>query len=72
LALGGSTTFGHMIGEVVRCVAENVEAAIIPDCRHCITEEQPQATTELVVDFLRRAMTEPVVDRTRRETATVR
>jgi pimeloyl-ACP methyl ester carboxylesterase len=27
---------------------------IIPDCGHWITEEQPQATTDLVVDFLRR------------------
>jgi pimeloyl-ACP methyl ester carboxylesterase len=27
---------------------------IIPDCGHWITEEQPQATTKLVVDFLRR------------------
>ena len=29
--------------------------AIIPDCGHWITEEQPQATTDLVVEFLRRA-----------------
>jgi hypothetical protein len=39
----------------MRCVADNVEDVIIPDCGHWITEEQPQATTELVVDFLRRA-----------------
>jgi pimeloyl-ACP methyl ester carboxylesterase len=39
----------------MRGVAENVEEAIIPDCGHWITEEQPQATTDLVVDFLRRA-----------------
>jgi pimeloyl-ACP methyl ester carboxylesterase len=44
-----------MIGAVMRCVADNVESAIIPDCGHWITEEQPQATTDLVVDFLRRA-----------------
>jgi hypothetical protein len=44
-----------MIGAVMRCVADNVEDAIIPDCGHWITEEQPQATTDLVVDFLRRA-----------------
>jgi pimeloyl-ACP methyl ester carboxylesterase len=34
---------------------DDVEDAIIPDCGHWITEEQPQATTDLVVDFLRRA-----------------
>ncbi|MGH1555954.1 alpha/beta fold hydrolase [Streptomyces sp. L7] len=43
------------IGEVLRCVADDVEDAVIPDCGHWITEEQPQATTDLVVEFLRRA-----------------
>ena len=54
LAFGGEATFGPMIGAVMRCVADNVEDGIIPDCGHWITEEQPQATTDLVVDFLRR------------------
>jgi pimeloyl-ACP methyl ester carboxylesterase len=54
LAFGGEATFGPMIGTVVRCVADNVEDAIIPDCGHWITEEQPAATTKLVVDFLHR------------------
>jgi pimeloyl-ACP methyl ester carboxylesterase len=55
LALGGEATFGPMIGAVMRCVADNVEDVIIPDCGHWITEEQPAATTQLVADFLRRA-----------------
>jgi pimeloyl-ACP methyl ester carboxylesterase len=55
LALGGEATFGPMIGTVLRSVADDVEHVIIPDCGHWITEEQPQATTDLVVDFLRRA-----------------
>jgi pimeloyl-ACP methyl ester carboxylesterase len=54
LAFGGEATFGPGIGEVLRCVADDVEHAVIPDCGHWITEEQPQATTDLVVDFLRR------------------
>jgi pimeloyl-ACP methyl ester carboxylesterase len=54
LAFGGDATFGPGIGEVIRCVADNVEHAVIPDCGHWITEEQPQATTDLVVDFLRK------------------
>ena len=33
---------------------DDVEDAVIPDCGHWITEEQPQATTDLVVDFLRK------------------
>ena len=54
LAFGGEATFGPMIGVVMRCVADNVEDVIINDCGHWITEEQPQATTDLVVDFLHR------------------
>ena len=54
LAFGGEATFGPMIGAVIRCVAANVEDVIIPDCGHWITEEQPQATTDLVLDFLHR------------------
>ena len=54
LALGGEATFGPMIGTVMRCVADDVEDVIIPDCGHWITEEQPAATTKLVVDFLHR------------------
>jgi pimeloyl-ACP methyl ester carboxylesterase len=54
LALGGEATFAPMIGEVIRGVADNVEVVTIPDCGHWITEEQPAATTKLVVDFLPR------------------
>jgi pimeloyl-ACP methyl ester carboxylesterase len=43
-----------MMGAVMRCVADSVEDVIIPDCGHWITEEQPAATTKLVVDFLHR------------------
>jgi len=54
LALGGEATFGPMMGAVMRCVADNLEEAIIPDCGHWITEEQPVATTKLVVNYLYR------------------
>jgi pimeloyl-ACP methyl ester carboxylesterase len=53
-AFGVESTFSPMIGAVIRSVADNVEDVIIPDCGHWITEEQPQATTDLVVDFLHR------------------
>jgi pimeloyl-ACP methyl ester carboxylesterase len=49
LALSGEATFGPMMGPVIRCAAANVEDAIIPDCGHWITEEQPLALTALVV-----------------------
>jgi len=54
LAFGGDATFGPLIGDVVRGVADNVKHAVIPNCGHWITEEQPAATTKLVVDFLQR------------------
>ena len=54
LGIGGEATFGPKIGAVMRCVADDVEDVIIPDCGHWITEEQPAATTKLVVDFLHR------------------
>src|SRR4051812_16763450 len=60
LAFGGDATFGPLIGAVLRCVADDVEDAVIPDCGHWITEEQPQATTDLVVDFLGRARRQAV------------
>jgi pimeloyl-ACP methyl ester carboxylesterase len=53
-SISTASTFGPMIGAVIRCVADNIEDAIIPDCGHWITEEQPAATTKLVVDFLHR------------------
>nr|WP_254063175.1 alpha/beta hydrolase [Caulobacter sp. S45] len=52
LALGGEAAFGPMMGIVMRCVATDVQDAIIADCGHWIMEEQPLATTKLVVDFL--------------------
>ena len=61
-AFGGEATFGPMIGAVIRCVADNVEDAIIPDCGHWITEEQAQATTDLVVDFLHRRGSRSIAD----------
>ena len=54
LALGGEAAFGPMMGEVMRFAATNVQDAVIPDCGHWIMEEQPEATTKLVVDFLRK------------------
>jgi pimeloyl-ACP methyl ester carboxylesterase len=39
---------------VIRGVANNVDVVTIRVCGHWITEEQPAATTKLVVDFLPR------------------
>jgi pimeloyl-ACP methyl ester carboxylesterase len=54
LALGGEAAFGPMMGIVMRCAAINVQDVIIPDCGHWIMEEQPAATSKLIIDFLRK------------------
>jgi pimeloyl-ACP methyl ester carboxylesterase len=52
LAIGGESASGSMMATVMRFAAENVEEAIVPDSGHWITEENPSATTKLVIDFL--------------------
>jgi pimeloyl-ACP methyl ester carboxylesterase len=53
LAIGGEAAFGTMMGTVMRVAATDVQEAIVPDSGHWIMEENPVATTKLVVDFLK-------------------
>jgi len=52
LALGGEKSSGAGQAEIMRFVATNVTMNIIPDSGHWIMEENPKATTQLIVDFL--------------------
>ena len=52
LALGGEKSSGAGQAEIMRFVATNVTMGIIPDSGHWIMEENPKATTQLIVDFL--------------------
>jgi len=52
LAIGGEAAFGPMMATVMRVAATNVQEAIVPDSGHWIMEENPAATTKLVMDFL--------------------
>jgi pimeloyl-ACP methyl ester carboxylesterase len=52
LALGAEKSFGAGQAEVLRVVAANVTGGIVPGSGHWIMEENPDATTNLVVDFL--------------------
>jgi pimeloyl-ACP methyl ester carboxylesterase len=54
LALGAEKSFGLGMAEVLRFVASNVTAGIVPDSGHWIMEENPQATVRLVTEFLRK------------------
>ena len=53
LAVGGErSTTGPLMGEMVREVAEDVTARVIPGTAHWIPEEAPQAFTDKVLSFL--------------------
>jgi len=53
LALGGEKSYGVTMADDLRQVATNVVSGVIPDSGHWIMEENPQATTKLIVDFLK-------------------
>jgi pimeloyl-ACP methyl ester carboxylesterase len=52
LALGGEKSSGTGQADEMRFVATNVTAGIVPASGHWIMEENPAATTKLIVDFL--------------------
>jgi pimeloyl-ACP methyl ester carboxylesterase len=52
LALGGDKSFGTAQADTLRNVATNVTMGIVPDSGHWIMDENPKATTALMVDFL--------------------
>jgi pimeloyl-ACP methyl ester carboxylesterase len=52
LAVGAQYSFGAKMADDIRFVATNVTGAIVPDSGHWIMEENPNATTKLILDFL--------------------
>ena len=54
LAVGGQKSFGPMMATVMRAAADDVTEGQVPDAGHWIMEENPRATTRLVMDFLAR------------------
>ena len=52
LAVGAEKSFGAAQAEDIRFVATNVTAAIVPGSGHWVMEENPSATTKLVLDYL--------------------
>jgi pimeloyl-ACP methyl ester carboxylesterase len=53
LAIGGEKSFGPMMATVARAAATNVQGAVIPGSGHWLMEEQPKATVDVIVNFLR-------------------
>ncbi len=54
LAVGGEKSYGAGMATELAFVADNVQGGIIPKSGHWIMEENPEATTKLIVDFLTR------------------
>jgi pimeloyl-ACP methyl ester carboxylesterase len=52
LGIGGSGSFGPIIGDHLRHVATNVHAVEIENAGHWVAEEQPDAVTEALLSFL--------------------
>ena len=52
LAIGGDKSFGAAMGDILRCVATDVTAVVIPNSGHWLMEEQPAATVAAVRVFL--------------------
>src|SRR3954452_21280115 len=52
LAVGAEKSFGAAQADDIRFVATNVAGAIVPGSGHWVMEENPDATTRLVLDFL--------------------
>jgi len=52
LALGAEKSFGADQAKVMRNAASHVTEGVIPASGHWIMEENPQATTKLIADFL--------------------
>jgi pimeloyl-ACP methyl ester carboxylesterase len=52
LVVGAEKSFGSAQADDIRFVATDVTAAIVPDFGHWVMEENPNATTRIVVEFL--------------------
>ena len=51
LAVGGDHSFGEGVAMSIKFTADNVESAVIKDCGHFVSEEQPAAFTKVLLDF---------------------
>jgi len=52
LALGGEKSYGAGMATELEFVASDVKGGVIPHSGHWITEENPAATTKMIVEFL--------------------
>jgi pimeloyl-ACP methyl ester carboxylesterase len=54
LAIGGAKSYGAQLAIEIGFAASNVQSAVIPNAGHWLMEEQPAATTTVILNFLTR------------------
>ena len=54
LGIGGRHNMGEMVGRAMANVAEHASGAVIEDAGHWVSDENPQALTSMLLDFLAR------------------
>jgi pimeloyl-ACP methyl ester carboxylesterase len=52
LALGGEKSYGADMATELAFVADDVKGGVVPNSGHWVMEENPTATTKMIVDFL--------------------
>ena len=52
MAIGGAGFLGSIVAEGMSKLAENVRKEVIPECGHWVPDEQPEAFTKLLLEFL--------------------
>jgi pimeloyl-ACP methyl ester carboxylesterase len=60
LGIGAEKSFGKAQADDLRFVASNVTGEVLPNSGHWIMEEQPQAVTKMITDFLAAPVSPPV------------
>ena len=57
LAMGGVKSLGALEPQFARAVATNVQTSVIPDSGHWLMDENPRATSAVLMRFLNPAQT---------------
>jgi pimeloyl-ACP methyl ester carboxylesterase len=52
LAIGGAESFGAQVGKTMELVADDVQTVVLPDSKHWIAEQAPDAMLAALIGFL--------------------
>ena len=52
LAIGGEESYGDMVGDAMRLVADDVQSVVLPGSGHWVAEQAPEALLAALTAFL--------------------